>query len=152
MASTTGELWGGSAVSSIWIHGVVSFYTKFSHFWVESLRCPRPLESLVTYAHTFHMCDFTTSCSVALVCIVGRLCGHSDCDCNDAAGTGPSYHISCFFDHLPPYFQLRHATEGFCRFVLIRVVRLTIETNALTGTHPSLGKLLDERESNFLLS
>ena len=103
--------------------------------------------------HThFDMCDFTTSRSVVLVITVGCLCGHSDCDSNDAAGTGPSYHISSFFDRLPPYFQLRRATEGFCRFVLIRVVRLTIETNGLTGTHPSLGKLLDECESNFLLS
>jgi hypothetical protein len=45
-----------------------------------------------------------------------------------------------------PLFQLRrtHASEGlFSRVVLVRVARLTIETNTLTGTYPLLGKPLN---------
>ena len=62
--------------------------------------------------------------------------GHYDCGINDAPGTGLSHHISCPFDCLP-FFQLRRHSEGFSRFILVRVVRLTIETNALTGTSPT---------------
>ena len=82
-------------------------------------------------------------------------CGHYDCNGNGAAGTEPPQYIACPFDCLS-LFQLRRtrASEDslFSRFVLGRVVYLTIETNALTGIYPSLGKLLSGRESNFLLS
>ena len=40
----------------------------------------------------------------------------------------------------------------FSGLVLVRVVRLTIETNILTGTYSSLGNLPNGRESNFPLS
>jgi hypothetical protein len=50
-----------------------------------------------------------------------------------------------------PFFQLRR-THLFSHFILVRVVRLTIEANVLTGTYPSLGKTLNGHESNFLLS
>ena len=84
---------------------------------------------------------------VALVMVgIGFPCGHSDCDGNGPAGTEPPHYISCL-STVFPLFQLRRirAYEGssFSRFVLGRVVQLTIETNALTGIYPSLGKLLN---------
>ena len=78
--------------------------------------------------------------------------GYYCCGSNDAAGTGAPHYISCPSLLYPLFFQLRRASGGFCRFVLVRVVRLTIETNTLTGTYPSLRKLLNGRETNFLLS
>ena len=86
--------------------------------------------------------NLTTSSSVALVILgIECPCGHHDCDGNDAAGTEPP-HIFLALSTVFPSFQLRrtHASEGslFSRFVLGRVVRLTIETNLLTGTYPLL--------------
>jgi hypothetical protein len=64
--------------------------------------------------------------------------GHHDCDGHDDAGMRPRLNIS--FSTGLPSFQLRRTrgNEGsFSRFVLVRVVRLTIETNTITGTYPS---------------
>ena len=99
----------------------------------------------------FDLGDLTTSHCVTLVVVDECPGGHYDCDSNDAAGPRPPHHISCLSTEFP-FFQLSRASEGYCRFVLIRVVRLTIETNALTGACHSLGKLLNRRESNLLLS
>ena len=46
--------------------------------------------------------------------------------------------------------QLRRANSKFSSFVLIRVVRLTIETNTLTGTSP--GKLHSKLHSDVHLT
>jgi hypothetical protein len=62
--------------------------------------------------------------------------GHYDCGGNDTTGTGSPYWILQFTDR-DPFAQRRRASGKFSNFVLIRVVRLTIETNALTGTYLS---------------
>jgi hypothetical protein len=64
---------------------------------------------------------------------IERLGGHSDRGGDDVAGTASHYWIICYIDR-GPSGQLRRASDNFSTFVLIRVVRLTIETNALTGT------------------
>ena len=77
----------------------------------------------------------TTSYFVVLVMVDTEcLGGHSDRGCDDAAGTASHYWILYYIDR-DPFGQLRRASSSnFSGFVLIRVVRLTIETNALTGT------------------
>ena len=74
--------------------------------------------------------------------------GHSDRGGNDSARTG-SPHRTLHIDR-DPFAQLRRASGNFSSFVLIRVVRLTIETNALTGTYFS--ETAHGRASNFFFS
>jgi hypothetical protein len=62
--------------------------------------------------------------------------GHSHHGGDDTDGTA-SYCI-CYYIDGARFGQLRRASGKFSSFVLLRVVRLTIETNALTGT--SYGK------------
>jgi hypothetical protein len=57
---------------------------------------------------------------------------HPDRSGDVNAGTVIHYCIVPFIDR-DPFGQLRWACGNFSSFVLIRVVRLTIETNALTG-------------------
>lgn len=60
-------------------------------------------------------------------------CGHSNRGGNDAAGKVSSFWVLYYIDR-DPFGQLRKAIGNFSSFVLVRVVRLTVETNALTGT------------------
>ncbi len=85
--------------------------------------------------HTrFGLIGHTTSYSVVLVMVdIECLRGRSDRSGDDAAGTASHYWILFYIDR-DPFGQLRRASGNFSSFVLIRVVRLTIETNALTGT------------------
>jgi len=74
---------------------------------------------------------------VLVICNTECCRGHSDCDGNDGPGTRPLHYISFPFDQ-HALFQLRRArarsNEGYVsRFVLTRVVRVTVETNVLTG-------------------
>jgi len=59
--------------------------------------------------------------------------GRSDRGGDDTSGTASHYWALYYIDR-DPFGQLRRASNNFSSFVLIRVVRLTIETNALTGT------------------
>ncbi len=86
-----------------------------------------------------------------LLVMVGTMCpcGHYDRGGYDSAGTRSSYWI--IYDvNRDPLAQLRRASGNFSNFVLIRVVRLTIETNALTGT--SLSNAPRGHTSHFYLS
>ena len=59
-------------------------------------------------------------------------CGRYDRGGHDSAGMWSYYWIiTTSFEILA---QLRRANDSFANFVLVRVVRITIETNALTGT------------------
>lgn len=60
--------------------------------------------------------------------------GCSDCRGDDTVGT-PSLRTISYIDQ-DCFGQLKRANSKFSSFVLIRVVRLTIETNTLTGTSP----------------
>ncbi|KAH8996594.1 hypothetical protein EDB92DRAFT_2034646 [Lactarius akahatsu] len=77
----------------------------------------------------------STSHSAALVMVVAEFFGgHSDCGCHDPAGTGWPHWV-LYYVNGAPFIQLRRKDEGrFTNFVLIRVVRLTIETNTLTAS------------------
>jgi len=85
--------------------------------------------------HTrFRRSGHTTSYIVVLVMVDTEcLCGHSDRGGDDATGTASHYWVLYYIDR-DPLAQLRRASSNYSSFVLIRVVRLTIETNALTGT------------------
>jgi hypothetical protein len=74
--------------------------------------------------------------------------GHSN-----RGGDGVTSKVSHFLDplHQPRSFdQLRRAIGNFSSFVLVRVVRLVVETNALSGT--CLSESQNIRASNFMFS
>ena len=74
--------------------------------------------------------------------------GCSDRPGDDTASTSSLWII--FMIDQDCFGQLRRANSKFSSFVLIRVVRLTIETNTLTGTSP--GKLHSKLHSDVHLT
>ncbi len=125
-------MWLGITVSAIHIFTETSYLTQrlVAQCWEA---CGFQDSNICTHTR-FGRGGHTTSYIVVLG-MVDTLCpgGHSDRGCDDAVGTASHYWILYQIDR-DPFGQLRRATSNFSSIVLIRVVRLTIETNALTGT------------------